>query len=153
MAMSPLALVSYVGGPALLSNATALFILSTSNRFARSLDRARILAERPDASEDGQNELRDAHRRVRLIVRALTSFYFAAATFALGTLAAIAGAAIAEIQNAPMLSEIVGGAATVGILGFVAFVVGAVCLVIEARITERMFAREAEVALALARKT
>jgi hypothetical protein len=152
MTSNPLALISYVGGPALLSNATALFILSTSNRFARSLDRARTLAEQPGESAEAQEELRDAHRRVRLIVRALTNFYFAAAVFALGTLAAIAGAALAEIQNAPMLSVIVGGAGVIGILGFVAFTVGAICLVIEARITERMFAREAKVALALARK-
>ena len=142
--------LSYVGGPALLTNATSLFILSTSNRFARAIDRARVLAERPDQGDSVLEELRDAHRRVGLIVRALTSFYFAAAMFALGTLAIIAGAAVAEILNAPILNAVIGGAALVGFAGFLAFVSGAISLVIEARVTARMIAREAKIAYARA---
>lgn len=103
--------LSYVGGPALLTNATSLLVLSTSNRFARAIDRARVLAERSDQAGAVLDELRDAHRRVDFIVRALTSFYFAAAMFALGPLATIAGAAISEIQNLPILNAVIGGAA------------------------------------------
>jgi hypothetical protein len=143
MITNPFVVLSYVGGPALLTNATSLFVLSTSNRFARAIDRARVLAERPDESGAVLDELRDAHRRVDLIVRALTSFYFAAAMFALGTLATIAGAAIADIQNSPILNAVIGGAAIVGVAGFLAFVTGAICLVFEARLTARMISREA----------
>ena len=150
MTANPFVMLSYVGGPALLTNATSLFILSTSNRFARAIDRARVLAEQPDQGKEVLDELRDAHRRVNLIVRALSSFYFAAAMFALGTLATIAGAAIAEIQNAPILNVVIAGAAIVGIGGFVAFVSGAICLVIEARVTARMISREAKMAFARA---
>lgn len=82
------------------------------------------------------------------IVRALTSFYFAAAMFALGTLTTIAGAAVAEIQNAPILNVVIGGAAMVGAAGFLAFVMGASCLVVEARVTARMISREARMAFA-----
>lgn len=150
MSTNPLVVLSYVGGPALLTNATSLFVLSTSNRFARSIDRARALAERPDQGDDVLAELRDAHRRVDLIVRALTSFYFAAAMFALGTLAIITGAAVAEIWNSSVLNSVIGGAAVVGVAGFLAFVTGAISLVFEARITARMIAREAESAFARA---
>lgn len=152
MTTNPFVVLSYVGGPALLTNATSLFILSTSNRFARAIDRARALANRPDKGSDVLDELRDAHKRVDLIVRALTSFYFAAAMFALGTLATIAGAAVAEIQNAPILSVVIVGAAMVGIAGFVAFMVGAISLVFEARITARMIALESRSAFARARQ-
>jgi hypothetical protein len=107
---NPFVVLSYVGGPALLTNATSLFILSTSNRFARAIDRARALSERSDNGMDVLEELKDAHKRVDLIVRALTSFYVAAAMFALGTLATITGAAIAEVQSAPILTVVIAGA-------------------------------------------
>lgn len=143
MTTNPFVVLSYVGGPALLTNATSLFVLSTSNRFARAIDRARVLAERCEQNGGALDELRDAHKRVDLIVCPLTSFYFAAAMFALGTLATIAGAAVAEIENAKMLSPVIVGAALVGVAGFLAFVVGAISLVIEARLTARVIAREA----------
>ena len=149
-ATNPFVILSYVGGPALLTNATGLFVLSTSNRFARAIDRARALAGHSDETSEMLVELRDAHRRVNIIVCALTSFYAAAASFALGTLGSIAGAAFAEIQNVPFLNLVIGGAAIVGIAGFVAFVTGATSLVIEARITARMIAREARSAVARA---
>src|SRR5579863_6631064 len=129
MTTNPFVVLSYVGGPALLTNATSLFVLSTSNRFARAIDRARVLAEQPEQSEDVLAELRDAHTRVDLIVRALTSFYFAAAMFALGTLAIITGAAVAEIWNSSIFNAVIGGAAVVGVAGFLAFVTGAISLV------------------------
>jgi len=151
MTTNPFVVLSYVGGPALLTNATSLFILSTSNRFARAIDRARVLAERSDNGIDVLEELKDAHKRVDLIVRALTSFYVAAAMFALGTLATIAGAAVAEVQNAPILTVVIAGAAIVGVAGFVAFMAGAISLVFEARITAKMIALEARSAFARAR--
>ena len=142
MTTKPFVVLSYVGGPALLTNATNLFVLSTSNRFACAIDRARVLAERCEENDAALDELRDAHTRVDLIVRALTSFYLAAAMFALGTLATIAGAAVAEIENASMLSTVIADAALVGVAGFLAFVVGAVSLVFEVRLIARMIARE-----------
>ena len=144
---NPFVVLSYVGGPALLTNATSLFVLSTSNRFARAIDRARALAERPEQDAESLGELRLAHRRVELIVRALTSFYLAAATFAMGTLGSIAGAAVLEIQNPTMFDLVVAGAALLGIVGFLAFVTGAVCLIFEARLAARAIAREAHMAL------
>ena len=42
---NPFVVLSYVGGPAVLTNAAALLLLSTSNRFARAVDRSRFLAD------------------------------------------------------------------------------------------------------------
>src|ERR1700759_4925110 len=102
MALSnPFVVLSYVGGPALLTNATALFILSTSNRFARAVDRARFLA---DKLSDGASaprphyrlEMPEAGHRVLLIGRALVSFYFAATAFAIATISSIAAAVLSQ---------------------------------------------------------
>jgi hypothetical protein len=142
-ATNPFVVLSYVGGPALLTNATSLFILSTSNRFARAVDRARALAGQVGMAD----ELRAVHRRVTLIARAMTSFYFAAAMFALGTLGSIAGAAAAEVLDTKIVGTVIVGAAIVGLAGFVAFVIGSVGLVFEVRIAARMIAREAQSAL------
>ena len=68
-ATNPFVILSYVGGPALLTNATGLFVLSTSNRFARAIDRARALAGRSDGSSEVLADLREAwlHDTVALV--------------------------------------------------------------------------------------
>ena len=43
---NPFIVLSYVGGPAVLTSATSLLVLSTSNRFARAVDRSRLLSEK-----------------------------------------------------------------------------------------------------------
>lgn len=150
MTTNPFVVLSYVGGPALLTNASSVFIMSTANRFARAIDRARALALQGDTlpGEDRIAELRLAHRRVDLIARAMQCFYFAAAMFALGTLASIAGAAVSEMQNLPIFDIVVAGAALVGFAGFLAFITGAFSLVLESRLAARSVAAEADAALA-----
>ena len=70
---NPFVVLSYVSGPALLTNATSLILLSTTNRFARAIDRSRQLTallgkpspERLLTVE--ADELRTVGRRIRLI--------------------------------------------------------------------------------------
>lgn len=52
---SPFAALSLIVAPAVLTNASSILVLSTSNRLARAVDRARALAaelERPAAVSD-----------------------------------------------------------------------------------------------------
>jgi hypothetical protein len=155
MALSnPFIVLSYVGGPALLTNATTLFVLSTSNRFARAVDRSRFLV---DQLSDGEGirpfyrvEIPEVHRRVLLIGRALVCFYLAAACFALATLGSIAGAVLAEATNgAPTIAVIIAAVGT-GIVGFCAFIGGAAMLTMESRIAVRSLLRESDEAVLLA---
>jgi hypothetical protein len=81
--------------PALLISASGTFILSTSNRIARVVDRLRALSDkieeaclaterRPFLEEHldlWQNQLRRQIRRLRLLQGALTLLYVAAAVF------------------------------------------------------------------------
>jgi len=155
MPANPFTVLSYVGGPALLTNASSLFVLSTSNRFARAIDRSRFLSETLGAGGGGtwtahyQDELVTVSKRLGMIARAMTGFYFAAAMFALATLASIAGAVLAELASAaPNLIGLV--AVACGLAGFAGFVRGAVSLVAESRLAMRALARESEIAIAMA---
>ncbi|HEY1962301.1 MAG TPA: DUF2721 domain-containing protein [Rhizomicrobium sp.] len=153
---NPFIVLSYVGGPALLTNATTLLVLSTSNRFARAVDRARFLADR--FSEAGETPLRpsfrdempEVHRRVLLIGRALVCFYFAAACFAIATLGSISGAVLAEVTVRSLGMWVVAVAVTSGAVGFCAFIAGAAILVEESRTAVRSLSRESDEAIAFA---
>jgi hypothetical protein len=150
---NPFIVLSYVGGPALLTNATSVFILSTSNRFARAVDRSRVLVEKRLRKEQGAlenahiEELREVQRRVRLLVNALSGFYLAVGTFALATLGSIAGAVLAEFYAGPLVMAVIVGAVGSGVIGFCGFIAGAVLMVRESRMAQRSLRREANEAL------
>lgn len=146
---SPFVVLSYVGGPALLTNATSVFILSTSNRFARAIDRARALAEKPqDQRQAFAWELKSVHSRVALMARAMACLYIALTCFALGTAIAIGGAATAEFVSGNIIVIGFALAGFAGAVGFAAFVIGAVCLVMESRAAMTAVLREADAAIA-----
>ncbi|MFO1183728.1 MAG: DUF2721 domain-containing protein [Bauldia sp.] len=163
LADNPFIVLSYVGGPALLTNSTALLILSTSNRFGRAVDRSRVLAglvakltpeeagpgakpSEPIASE--ARELVAMGRRIRFIVRALSGLYLAIAMFSLATLTSIVGGVVAQYNGGMILDIAILAAALFGLVGFVGLVAAAIALVIESRLAEAMLSREQEAALA-----
>lgn len=151
---NPFVVLSYVTGPALLTNATSLILLSTTNRFARAIDRSRFLTERlishdPNPLHEVEaSELRIVGRRIRLIGRAIAGFYLAAAMFALATVTSILGAVLVALVTTTVLDVIVGFAVVFGLVGFAAFVVGALALVVETRLTMGALAFESEAAVA-----
>jgi len=154
---NPFTVLSYVGGPALLTNASSLFVLSTSNRFARTIDRSRFLATTLGGgtagawTEEFTDEIAGVAKRLALTGRALTGFYFAAAMFALATLASIVGAIVAEVAQGAPVEVIVGAAALCGVAGFAGFVTGTVSLVAESRLAIRYLTRESSAALVMAK--
>jgi len=102
-AANPFAALSLIVAPAILTNASSVLAMSTSNRLARAVDRARELArqlEDPEAkgSEDADRRLREletTETRAMLLLRVLRSFYTALAAFALATLVSLFGAVVA----------------------------------------------------------
>jgi hypothetical protein len=151
---NPLIVLSYVTGPALPTNATSLLLNSTSARFGRAIDRSRFLAgiaasgDPSRSTSSATEELTIVQRRLRLIAHALSSLYFAAAMFALATLASIVGAVTADFAWHTVLDGIVGLAVVAGIVGFAAFSMGALFLVAESRLAVRTLATEAADVLA-----
>jgi hypothetical protein len=109
-------LLTFIAAPALLTNASSVLILSTSNRFARAVDRSRQLAKADPASVLGR-ELSRAFRRMLMLNRAMTAFYIAVSAFALGTFSELLGggiAAISRIEIAPVITLLGLVAATIG---------------------------------------
>jgi hypothetical protein len=151
---NPFIVLSYVGGPAVLTSATSLLVLSTSNRFARAVDRSRLLSEKlstpgADCRPSFRDEMPEVHRRVLLIGRALVCFYLAVACFALATLGSIAGAVMGQVLSSPLESAFTIGAFVTGLIGFCAFITGAGMLVGESRTAVRSLSREYREAISL----
>jgi energy-converting hydrogenase Eha subunit E len=123
-------LLTFIAAPALLTNASTVLVLSTSNRFARAVDRARRLEEMPDTPAH-ELALQRVTRRALALNRALTSFYVAVASFAIGTFSELLGGGVAAIvrgEIAPIITMVGLFVATVGTF---AIATGAAFLVAE----------------------
>lgn len=126
---NPFAALSLIVAPAILTNACSVLVLSTSNRFARAVDRARDLSRQIDAAEAGDKagierrlrELDAAEERSLLLLRAMRSGYVALSGFASAALVSLMGAALVTVAPA----YISGGLEAVGI-GAGVIAVGAV---------------------------
>ena len=151
---NPFVVLSYVGGPAILTNAASLLLMSTSNRFARAVDRSRELMKRfspprPGAEKTADyQEMFEVRRRVREIATALSCLYLAAAMFGLATLLSVTGAVLAEINGGRIIEGVMLVAMCAGIVGFVSFVAAGIILVIESRLALKALLRESDEALA-----
>lgn len=105
--INPFTALASIGAPAILTNASAILVQSTSNRLARAVDRARALATeleqvdalaKPTPTIQGQlRELDAAQLRMVMLIRALRSFYIAIGGFAMSALVAITGAIAAPL--------------------------------------------------------
>jgi hypothetical protein len=126
---NPFAALSLIVAPAILTNACSVLIMSTSNRFARAIDRARDLSRQIDAAESTDQaglerrlrELDAAEERSLLLLRAMRSAYIALSGFASAALVSLTGAALVTLLPA----SVTGGLEMVGIAAG-AIAVGAV---------------------------
>lgn len=150
---SPLAALSLIVAPAILTNASSVLAMSTSNRLARAVDRARELARQLEAPEAGSGEhgarrfhdLGVTEDRTVLLMRALRSFYFALGGFAGATLLSLVGAvaeAAAPGVAAVRMLEIVGLVS--GGLAVSALVHGSGLLLRETRLAVALLQERAE---------
>jgi hypothetical protein len=163
---NPFAAFSLIVAPAILTNASSVLAMSTSNRLARAVDRARDLArqlegleaaadpERPETRKSFERllqELTATEQRTTMLLRVLQSFYFALGGFACSTVAALLGAVLARFESGPpvvVLETIAVGAGTVGVA---ALVRGSIILVRETSIAVRVISERAASVRARAR--
>jgi hypothetical protein len=147
---NPFGALSLIVAPAVLTNASSILVLSTSNRLARAIDRARDLAsqlEQPDSTPSRFTSLRltqltGSERRALLLLSALRLFYASLGAFAGAALTSLLGGALGSRQDAlPTALEVVAvGAGFIGVAGLVA---GCVLLLRETRIAVRVVSEEA----------
>lgn len=154
LATNPFAVLTFIAAPAILTNASSVMALGTSNRFARAIDRARTLAKEfgtaPQDSPDELTRLRFrqlqyANRRALLLVRALTGFYTSLGAFAAASLASLVGAAFVIGHHHAAREVAMFIAFGCGVVGVGGLVTGSVILVWETRQTLRIIREETAV--------
>jgi hypothetical protein len=140
---NPFAALSLIVAPAILTNACSVLIMSTSNRFARTVDRSRELARELDQSDDftsetGVRRLRElgmAEERSLLLLSAMRSAYVALSAFATATLLSLLGAVLVPAGQTTPLKVVEGLAILAGMLAVGALVNASILLVRETRLT------------------
>jgi Protein of unknown function (DUF2721) len=163
---NPFAAFSLIVAPAILTNASSVLAMSTSNRLARAVDRTRDLARQlesmaaseasPDAErrrefEGRLEELTATEQRTTMLLHVLQSFYFALGGFASSTLAALLGAVLARFGSSPALLLLELLAVGAGTIGVAALVRGSIILVRETSIAVRVISERAASVRARAR--
>jgi len=148
---NPFAILSLIVAPAILTNASSVLIMSTSNRLGRAVDRARLLSKqleeelnpKPEDTERRLRELNASERRALLLIRGLRSFYVALGAFASSTLISLLGAVLVPLETMFFVQAleflgVVAGAVAVG-----ALVHGSTVLLKETRIAVNILAQRA----------
>lgn len=142
MDANPFAALSLIVAPAILTNASSVLVMSTSNRLARAVDRARELSKQLEATKDLQcdqaqrrmHELRLSEQRTLLLLRGIRSFYVALGCFALAALISLLGAVLAPTELAIVVMPLEVLAVAIGSLAVGSLVAGSVRLLQETRI-------------------
>jgi hypothetical protein len=137
---NPFAVLSLIVAPAILTNASTALVMSTGNRLARAVDRARNLAkelEQDSSSPQSPRRLRelaDTEQRAVMLLSVLRCFYTAMGSFAFATFIALVGAVVANLVPVWMLRSVAGAAVAVALVAVGAIVYGSVILMRETRI-------------------
>ena len=91
---SPFAVLTAVVAPAMLTNASAVLSLATSNRLARVVDRHRAIAPKLATASDHEAwnvQMQRLEMRAQFLVKALRNIYAALGLFAAATLLSVVG--------------------------------------------------------------
>jgi Protein of unknown function (DUF2721) len=151
---SPLAVLSLIVAPAVLTNASTVLAMSTSNRLARATDRARELARQLEGAPDMSaaqparrlRELASAERRSLMLLAALRSVYVALGGFACAALFALLGAVLSSLDAHATSRPLALLGVAAGLVALAALLHGSIMLVRETRlVVEVLQERAAEI--------
>jgi hypothetical protein len=148
---NPFSVLSWIIAPALLTNASTLLVLSTGNRLARAVDRARELSKQLEDEADlaspkairRLNELTSTEQRSFILLGALRCVYIASGSFALATLISIFGAAVVPLGAGALVRVLEMCAAVAGMVAIGALIYGSVILMRETRIVVQVLQERA----------
>jgi len=155
---NPFAALSLIVAPSILTNACSILIMSTSNRLARTVDRARELArelEGPEVvtaevAERRSRELGLTEVRSLLLLRAMRSVYIALTGFASAALASLLGATFVSAGQPTITTAIESIAILTGAGAVAALIYASVLLVRETRLAVAVLQERAAAAKLIA---
>jgi hypothetical protein len=141
-AANPFAVMSLIVAPAILTNACSVLVMSTSNRLARAVDRARELSRQLEADKERRTaddarlfeDLAAAERRALLLLRALQSFYSALSGFAAAALLSLIGAVMAPVKMGTIVLGLEIATVIAGSLAVATLIYGCLVLLHETRL-------------------
>jgi hypothetical protein len=147
---NPFGILTFIVAPAILTNASSVNVLSTSNRLARSMERARAISTQIEENEGEPNSGNDvrlkllqfAERRTLIIVRALTCFYVSIGSFAAASLISLLGALFVAAQQDLLRQVTLAISLCAGIIGVGGLTCGSGLLVFETRMALRGMTEE-----------
>lgn len=153
---SPFQIFTLIVAPAILTNSSSVLLLSTSNRFARVVDRSRAVYEKlkqPAGLTETESvmygrQLPMFGQRSMFLVRALTSFYVAVGCFAATAFVAI-GAAVLHLLNSPVADWVTPVALVTAMAGVVGLFNGTGLLAREMRMAHETMLAEVEITQSL----
>ena len=151
-AENPFAVLTAIVAPAILTNASSVLALGTSNRLARVVDRTRVVAAELAGFEAGSEgyqmysaQLEPLHVRAQTLVRALRLFYAGLGLFATSALVSVCGSIAAYYQQRLIFE--VGAALAIlsGALAVLGLAFGCVLMVRETQLAVRTLEKEAKI--------
>jgi hypothetical protein len=139
--VNPLAALTFISAPAVLTNASCVLLFGAGNRYARAVDRMHELARVVDALVDFDSEesrlrmlqLEAAENRALYIVRALTCFYGSVATFVASTLVGLLAGIAANRWAGFPVNVAFGAGLLFGSAGVMSMIAGSLLLIVETR--------------------
>ena len=147
LADSPLAALTTVVAPAILTNASSVLCLGTANRLARVVDRTRIVAAelrgRTGDRVHHERQLSQLEHRARLLLKGLRLFYTSLGSFAAAALIAVFGSLPWVSEHPFAVRAVVTIGLATGATGVVGLVWGCVLMVHETRRAVQSLTEEA----------
>jgi len=152
VAGNPFAVLTAIVAPAILTNASSVLALGTSNRLARAVDRTRVVAAELAAFEPASADYQawaaqpdPLQVRAQLLLKALRLFYAGLGSFAASALVSVGGSIAAYygqrflFEAAAALAVVTGASAVLGLAS------GCALMVRETRLAVQNLAEEAKI--------
>jgi Protein of unknown function (DUF2721) len=152
VASNPFAVLTAVVAPAILTNASSVLALGTSNRLARVVDRTRVVAKELAALEPGaphydswSTQLERLQVRAQLLVKALRVFYLSLGLFATAALVSVVGSLVTYYSQRFVFELVAVLALLTGAIAVTGLATGCALMVHETRLAVRNLAEEAKI--------
>jgi hypothetical protein len=153
---NPFAVLTAVVAPAILTNASSVLALGTSNRLARVVDRTRVVAKELAGIEPAGSEYTSNHQslvtqlerlqvRAQLLVKALRVFYASLGLFATAALLSVVGSIITYYGQKILFHVTAGLALVTGAVAVLGLASGCALMVHETRLAVQNLAEEAKI--------
>lgn len=156
VAGNPFAVLTAIVAPAILTNASSVLALGTSNRLARVVDRTRIVATQLAAFEPGtadyqmwSAQLAPLHTRTHLLVKALRLFYAGLGLFAASALVSVCGSIVSYYGQALLFYAAAASVVVIGASAVLGLCAGCVLMIRETQLAVKSLEEEAKTQVAL----